>query len=138
MFVFLFLLDDRRTRIRIHTSDCWIRIRIQEAQKYTYGCDGSGFAFIFLPFLGAIEPVAGSVRPATSGGGLLPGGRGGRGPARPAARPPQDTGQHPQARGGQAQGSVNTGQGDSSVSSKILDPDPHPGRPKLSSKKGKR
>jgi hypothetical protein len=58
-----------------------VRIRIQEAQKYTYGSDGSGFAFIFLPFLGAIEPVAGSVRPATSGGGLLPGGRGGPGTA---------------------------------------------------------
>ena len=39
--VFLtFLLGDRRiqirirSRIRIHTSDLWIRIRIQEAQKY--------------------------------------------------------------------------------------------------------
>ncbi len=29
----LFLLDDRR--IRIHTSDLWIRIGIQEAQKHT-------------------------------------------------------------------------------------------------------
>ncbi len=37
--VFLpFLLGERRIqiriRIRIHTSDCWIRIRIQEAQKH--------------------------------------------------------------------------------------------------------
>ncbi len=33
--VFLtFLLGDRRIRIRIHTSDWWIRIRIQEAQKH--------------------------------------------------------------------------------------------------------
>jgi hypothetical protein len=30
---FIFLLHDRR--IRIHTSDQWIRIRIQEAQKHT-------------------------------------------------------------------------------------------------------
>jgi hypothetical protein len=33
MFMDLFLLGDRRIRIRIHTSDYWIRIRIQEAQK---------------------------------------------------------------------------------------------------------
>ena len=32
MFFLLFLLDDRRIRIRIHTSDWWIRI--QEAQKH--------------------------------------------------------------------------------------------------------
>jgi hypothetical protein len=32
MFFLLFLLDDRRIRIRI--SDLWIRIRIQEAQKH--------------------------------------------------------------------------------------------------------
>ncbi len=33
--VFLtFWLVDRRIQIRIHTSDWWIRIRIQEAQKH--------------------------------------------------------------------------------------------------------
>jgi hypothetical protein len=31
----LFLLGDRRIQIRIHTSDYWIRIQIQEAQKQT-------------------------------------------------------------------------------------------------------
>ncbi len=37
MFFLLFLLDYRRIwlRIRIRTSYYWIRIRIQEAQKYT-------------------------------------------------------------------------------------------------------
>ncbi len=30
----LFLHDDRMIRIRIHTSDYWIRIRIREAQKH--------------------------------------------------------------------------------------------------------
>jgi hypothetical protein len=38
-FFLLFLLGDRRirirSRIRIHTSDYWIRIQIQEAQKHT-------------------------------------------------------------------------------------------------------
>jgi hypothetical protein len=36
-FFLLFLLGDRRirSRIRIHTPDYWIRIRIQEAQKHT-------------------------------------------------------------------------------------------------------
>jgi hypothetical protein len=29
-----FLLNDRRIRIRIHTSDWWIRIQIQEAYKH--------------------------------------------------------------------------------------------------------
>jgi hypothetical protein len=41
----LFLLDNRRIRIRsrimIHISDLWIRMRIREAQK-TYGSYGSG------------------------------------------------------------------------------------------------
>ncbi len=34
MFFLLFLLNDRR--IRIHTCDEWILIRIQEAQKHVY------------------------------------------------------------------------------------------------------
>jgi hypothetical protein len=34
MFFLLFLLDDRMSRSRIHTSDLWIRIRIQEAQNH--------------------------------------------------------------------------------------------------------
>ncbi len=35
-FFLLFVLDDRiNIQIRIHTSDLWIRIRIQEAQKHT-------------------------------------------------------------------------------------------------------
>jgi hypothetical protein len=35
----LFLLDDRRIRIRIRISDLWIRIRIPEAQKHMYPTD---------------------------------------------------------------------------------------------------
>jgi hypothetical protein len=36
MFFVLFLINDRRirSRIRIHSSDLWIRIRIQESQKH--------------------------------------------------------------------------------------------------------
>jgi hypothetical protein len=34
MFFLLFLLDDRRIRIRIHVSDYWIRMRIREALKH--------------------------------------------------------------------------------------------------------
>jgi hypothetical protein len=38
MFFLLFLLDDRRIRIRsrIRISDKWIRLRIREAQKNTW------------------------------------------------------------------------------------------------------
>jgi hypothetical protein len=33
MFFLLFLLDDRKIRIRIRISDQWIRMRIREAQN---------------------------------------------------------------------------------------------------------
>ncbi len=34
MFFLLFLLDDRRIRIKIHIFDLWIRMRIREVQKH--------------------------------------------------------------------------------------------------------
>jgi hypothetical protein len=39
MFFLLVLLGERRIRIRIHTSDYWIRIRNQEAEKHTNPTD---------------------------------------------------------------------------------------------------
>jgi hypothetical protein len=48
MFFLLFLLDDRKIRISIF--DQWIRMRIREAQKHTYGAYGSGSAtLVFFP-----------------------------------------------------------------------------------------
>ncbi len=34
MFFFLFIIGDIRIRSQIHTSDWWIQIQMQEAQKH--------------------------------------------------------------------------------------------------------
>jgi hypothetical protein len=44
MFFLLFLLDDRRIRIRIHISDQYIRIKEAQKHKNMFGSYGSGSA----------------------------------------------------------------------------------------------
>jgi hypothetical protein len=45
-FFLLYLLDLRRVQIRIHTSDCWIWIRMEEAQKLRIQIQNTAYPYV--------------------------------------------------------------------------------------------